>query len=63
MLGMPSATFYNRMKLRNFTIEETEKLVKILEMENNLEISLAKGLAAAKNGRVVDGNEVLSKLK
>ena len=63
MLGMPSATFYNRMKNRNFSIDETEKLVKILEMENDLEKSLAKGLAEANEGRVIDGGEVLSNLK
>jgi len=62
MLGMPSATFYNRLKLRNFTIDETEKLVKILMMENNLEKSLANGLEDVKAGRVKDGKEVLSKL-
>ena len=63
MLGMPSATFYNRMKHRNFSIDETEKLVKILMMENNLEKSLSLGLEDLKAGRVKEGSAVIENLK
>ena len=60
MLEIPSATFYNRMKYRNFTIDEAEKIVKILEMEGELEKNLAKGVADFNNGRVVKAESVLS---
>ena len=33
MTGIPSATFYKRMKDRSFTIDEAEKLVKVLDFE------------------------------
>ena len=36
MTGIPSATFYKRMKDKSFTIDEAEKLVKVLDFEKNL---------------------------
>ena len=62
MLQIPSATFYNRMKFRNFTIDETEKIVKILEMEKNLEKSLADGIQDLAKNRTVEADEVFKKL-
>ena len=52
MTGIPSATFYKRMKDRSFTIEEAEKLFKVLDFEKNLEQSLNRGEADIKEGRV-----------
>lgn len=52
MTGIPSATFYKRMKDKSFTIDEAEKLVKILDFEKNLEASLSRGENDIIEGRV-----------
>ena len=43
MTGIPSATFYKRMNDASFTIDEAEKIVKILELEKKLNLELNKG--------------------
>lgn len=63
MLEIPSATFYNRMKLRNFTIEETEKIVRILKMEAELEKCLSAGMNDAANGNIIHGEKVFKNLE
>lgn len=63
MLNIPSATFYKRMSHRNFTIEEAEKIVKILEMEKNLEESLQAGFDEIQSGKVVSAQEVATSLQ
>jgi len=51
MTGIPSATFYKRMKDKSFTIDEAEKLVKVLDFEKNLEASLNRGENDILDGR------------
>ena len=52
MTGIPSATFYKRMKDKSFTINEAEKLMRVLDFEKNLEVSLNRGEKDIKEGRV-----------
>ena len=52
MTGIPSATFYKRMKDKSFTINEAEKLMRVLDFEKNLEVSLSRGEKDIKEGRV-----------
>ena len=52
MTGIPSATFYKRMKDSSFTINEAEKLFKILDFEKDLEHSLSLGEKDIQEGRV-----------
>ena len=52
MTGIPSATFYKRMKDSSFTINEAEKLFKVLDFEKNLEHRLSLGEKDIQEGRV-----------
>tara|TARA_B110000967_G_C18880067_1_gene560529 strand:+ start:919 stop:1203 length:285 start_codon:yes stop_codon:yes gene_type:complete len=52
MTGIPSATFYKRMKDRSFTLNEAEKLMKVLSFEKNLEKKLNLGEKDIQDGRV-----------
>ena len=52
MTGIPSATFYKRMKDSSFTINEAEKLFKVLDFEKSLEHSLSLGEKDIQEGRV-----------
>ena len=40
------------MKDKSFTINEAEKLMKVLDLEKNLELSLNRGEEDIKDGRV-----------
>ena len=52
MTGIPSATIYKRMKDSSFTINEAEKLFKVLDFEKSLEHSLSLGEKDIQEGRV-----------
>ena len=43
MTGIPSATFYKRMSDASFTLNEAEKLIRILEFEKKINFELTKG--------------------
>lgn len=62
MMKIPSATFYKRMRNKSFTVEETEKIVMILEMERELEVQLAKDEQDIVNGKVIKAQQVLDQL-
>ena len=52
MTGMPSATFYKRMKTKTFTLEEAEKVLKILNFEKKIEDEINAGYDDLEKGRV-----------
>lgn len=58
LTSIPSATFYNRMKNRNFTLSEAEKIVRILKFEEALQSEIKKGEEDIKNDRVKSFREV-----
>ena len=61
MTGIPSATFYNRMKYRNFTFSEVEKIVKILEFEKKIEEYIRSGEVDIKKGKTLTIQEIEEK--
>ena len=61
MTGIPSATFYNRMKYRNFTFSEVEKIVKILEFEKKIEEYIRSGEVDIKKGKTLTIEEIEEK--
>lgn len=58
LTSIPSATFYNRMKNRNFTLSEAEKIVRILKFEKTLQSEIMKGEEDIKNGRIKHFGEI-----
>jgi len=58
LTSIPSATFYNRMKNRNFTLSEAEKIVRILKFEKKLQSEIMKGEEDIKNGRIKHFGEI-----
>ena len=63
MLGMPSATFYNRMSDKNFSVQDTEKIVNILELEKKIEATIAEAEEQIANGKVRASDEVFSMIE
>ncbi len=58
LTSIPSATFYNRMKNKNFTLSEAEKIVRILKFEEKLQAEIIKGEEDIKNGRIKEFGEI-----
>lgn len=61
MSGIPSATFYNRLKYKNFTLDEAQRVVQILEFGNKIESEIKIGESDISNDRTMSYEELKAK--
>lgn len=66
-IGIPSPTFYRKLKTQSFTPDEMLSIVKILSPEENfmleLKADIAQGKLDFKNGDFITHEEMLEELK
>ncbi len=62
-LGLKHATYYRKLRLKNFTIEETKKITELLFPEERLLRDLQKSENDVKEGNVYEHNDVMVRLK
>lgn len=66
-IGIPSPTFYRKLKTQTFTPDEMLSIAKILSPEENfmleLKADIAQGKLDIKNGDFITHEEMLAKLK
>ncbi len=61
--GISKATFYKKLKTNSFSIDEVEKISKVLYVEELIDANIRKGEQDIAEGRIYEGKEVLEKLR
>ena len=61
--GISKATFYKKLKTNSFSIDEVEKISKVLFVEALIDAGIRKGEQDIAAGRVYEGKAALEKLR
>ncbi len=61
--GISKASFYKKMKNNTFSLEEVERISRLLYIEEEIQKEIQKGLEDIKHGRVMTLEESFKELK
>lgn len=62
-IGIPAPTFYRKLKSSSFTPDELLKIVSILNPKEALLYELQKAEEDIKEGKIIDHNDAMNKLR